>query len=245
MLIYHYTDLHLPGPQDDPADIDGWARWQRYLDFFQKHPAQLYVNTGDCCRNRPHSSIYKAMVTKLLNADLDHCLLPGNHDEPEQMKALLPQTFVETTFQRIGDWQVVFINTSSGILQPSALQEIQQALQQAKFPYLIFMHHPPLFAGSPHMDRKYPLQNIKDVWPVFRSSPVPVHIFCGHYHMNRVIEEGNCSVYITASPYWNIDPAFESLQKVDFESLAFRQIRLEGLRLTQSLDWIGGAMPDL
>lgn len=245
MLIYHYTDLHLPGPDDHPEAINSWERWQRYLNFFQKHPADLYINTGDFCRNRPQRSVYERIAEKLIHSNLEHFLLPGNHDDPEQMKSLLPQTYTDITFKKMGEWQVVFINTSSGILQLSDLQEIEKSLQQSERPHLLFMHHPPLFAGSPHMDQKYPMQNIEDVWPVFRSSPAPLHVFCGHYHMNRVIQEGNCTVYITASPYWNIDPAFDALKKVDLESLAFRQIRLEGLQLTQSLAWIAGAIPGL
>jgi len=238
MILYHYTDLHLPGAEDEQEDIDSWARWEKYLNHFRQMKATLCVNTGDFCRSVPTKSIYLNIQKRLTKHDCPHILLAGNHDDADLMHDLLAEAQTNTYQADWDKWKVFCFNTSKGKLPHKDLELLQNSLNRHKKPHLVFMHHPPLFAGNPHMDRNYPLQNIDEVWPIFRKSPVPLHVFCGHYHMNREITERNCHIYVTASPYYNIDNAFTEVKKWKMEKLPFRKIILEEENLCQSLEWI-------
>ncbi|HRJ15700.1 MAG TPA: hypothetical protein PLI34_11965, partial [Saprospiraceae bacterium] len=66
--------------------------------------------------------------------------------------------------------------------------------------------HPPLKAGVPFMDNHYPLQNPEVFLDVIAACPQhPIHVFCGHYHVEKTVHSGYLHVHITPSTFFQID----------------------------------------
>jgi Icc protein len=91
---------------------------------------------------------------------------------------------------------------------------------------MLFMHHPPLYCGVPHMDEKYAFRQIPLVQQYLRGLPFALHIFCGHYHVERDLRVANQHVYITPSTFFQIDAAIVEFG-IDHSMPGYRIIELE------------------
>lgn len=241
MRIIQITDTHLTGPEDSlSSDIDPWQKLQTILDALLQEDIDLLIHTGDICLDQPHEDIYRKYQNRIAAFQCPVIHVPGNHDDASMMKDILSIAHTSFHMSQHEGYTLLFLNTANGLVQTEDLQRLRGLVDTSDKPLLIFMHHPPLYAGSMHMDRNYPLQNIEEVWPVIRGSKVPIEIFCGHYHMNRSIKVNNVQVHITPSPFFNIDAAFFEMKK-DFTAPAvYRWIRLRQGEMRQGLSFIGG-----
>ena len=75
------------------------------------------------------------------------------------------------------------------------------------------------------MDNKHPLTNRDEVADLLLHSARRIHTFCGHYHVDKVIQKGNLTVYITPSLFFQINDDFEEFQ-LDHKRVGFREIIL-------------------
>jgi Icc protein len=94
-------------------------------------------------------------------------------------------------------------------------------------------------AGMPFMDTTWPFHRSHDLLPIFTRHPAPVHIFCGHYHVEKTIHHLNLNVSITPSCYFQLDsqnpnPAF------GHTDIALRVIDISERQIVTSLhQWPG------
>ena len=101
------------------------------------------------------------------------------------------------------------------------------------------MHHPPMEAGVPFMDGKYPLQDMEAVQAVLFEHPHRIAIFCGHYHVEKSLQLRNLNVFITPSSFFQIDQ-FSPEFKVDHHSIALRVIDVVGGQLRTTVRYLRG-----
>ena len=240
MRIIQITDLHLSGPDDPEAEVDPWERWQTIAQALRNEKVDLLVNTGDICMNIPHKKIYQNFHHSLQSLDFPIIHLGGNHDDVPLMSEQLEGTLSSWTIKEWEGFSCIFLNTASNSVLERDIQKLRGLTQKADKPLLLFMHHPPLYAGCMHMDNNYPLQNIDEVWPILREANTSIEVFCGHYHIERTILSKNVQVHITPSPLFSIDPAFRKVRKSYQVPAVYRWIRLQEGELSQGLSFIGG-----
>jgi Icc protein len=235
MRIVQLTDLHVGKEGENTYGVD--VR-QNFLQILEKAKAQdpdLLVISGDLCFDNGDASIYQWIKTQLEAAGLPYEIISGNHDDPQLIaKAFGRENLLkgqELYFkQRYEGRPVLFLDTTTYEMSAQQLQWLDQELQQIEGTALVFMHHPPLPSGVPFMDNKHSLKNMEAVQEVFFRHPHPVQVFTGHYHVEKVVQKHNLTVYITPSCFFQIGQRSEEFE-VDHYRIALRTI-----------DWNNGCM---
>lgn len=158
--ILQFTDLHIPPhPGQRLWGIDPMARLRSAFEHARRHHprARLALLTGDLV-HEPCASAY-ARLDGLLAAQPWPCwALPGNHDDPKLMRAVLQHALLA---QRgaAGVWRLHLLDSavpgeSGGRLTGDTLGRLSRHLAaEPEAPALIFLHHHTLPVGSPWLDR--------------------------------------------------------------------------------------------
>lgn len=230
MRIVQITDPHLDSGGENPFGVDVRDHFRRSLAECRRLQPDYLVISGDLCREQGERPTYEWIKEQLAVLDCPSFLLAGNHDAValmEEVFCLQHQVKYGELYyqQQLADQTCLFLDTSTGRVSEPQLQWLRLCLQQLAQPLVLFMHHPPLRAGVPHMDKKYSLHNYEEVLGVLCDHPFPLTIFCGHYHVDKTIHYRNLGVHITPSTYFQIDqfqPEFEvdhlrpGLRVIDF-----------------------------
>ena len=230
MKIIQLTDIHLPEGGEDTMGIDIPANFSKVLEAIEREGPDHLVLTGDLCYHAGSRKVYEVIKLKLDIMGIPYSLLSGNHDDPEVLADVFNIEHLlvgEELFykRKLGGKTALFLETSRGFVSDEQLAWLDKELSQLRGTALIFMHHPPLMAGVPHMDNNYALQNMEEVQQLLFSYPKMVNVFCGHYHVDKILCLNNLVVHITPSVYFQIDwrvPGF----RIDHKRPAYRIIEL-------------------
>mgnify|MGYP006268320183 CR=1 FL=1 len=235
MRIIQLTDLHIGQEGEDTYGVD--VR-QNFLQILEKAKAQqpdLLVISGDLCFDDGNAEVYAWIKAQLDRAQIPYEIMSGNHDDPTLMARVFGRAELlrgkELYFQREYEGRtVLFLDTTTYQMSEAQLDWLKEALAQIKGTALVFMHHPPLPSGVPFMDSKHHLRNMDAVQEVFFAHPHPVQVFTGHYHVEKVVQQRNLTVYITPSCFFQIGQRSKEFE-VDHYRIALRTI-----------DWNNGIM---
>lgn len=190
LKLIQVTDLHL---QADPAaKMQGAVieqRWQTVLDHIQMHhgDADLLVLTGDLVH---HSGpvAYQRLVKQLNQFKIPAVWLPGNHDDPKQMRqygtAALNRKIID-----LAGWRLVLLDSTAhadgvggGSLAQSELDFLQDTLNNSEDAHLmVLVHHNPIHLGSGWQD-PISLGNADAFWRCLSMSQAVRCVLFGHVH---------------------------------------------------------------
>lgn len=220
--------MHL---SNENANAFGVDVKQNFLDILKATRAiapDLLVITGDLCYDKADPHIYQWIKSHLGFLKIPYAVIGGNHDESIKLARAFEIEHLlvagELYFKRtLGAHNVLFLETSLGKVSDTQLEWLDRELGRLDKDLVIFMHHPPVVGGVPHMDTNYALQNMEDVQRILFSYPHHISVFCGHYHVEKTLTVKNLSVHITPSTYFQIDWRQENF-KVDHFKIALREI---------------------
>ncbi len=222
--------MHVAGPDEATNSVD--VR-QNFLDILRAAKAsspELIVLSGDLCFDQGDERIYRWMKSRLDLLNIPYTVIGGNHDNSEMMAKVFEIEHLlvseELYYKRTADLHtLLFLETSTGYVSADQLNWLDHELSHLERDAVVFMHHPPLIAGVPHMDINFPLKNMELVQEVFFRFPHHVSVFCGHYHAEKTLCKNNLTVHVTPSTYFQMDWRQEDF-KVDHLRIALREIRL-------------------
>lgn len=209
MRLVQITDLHID-PRDPANGQPALEKFRRTIARINRFDPAAILITGDFCLDKPRIDIYEAIAAELKSCTCPIYYLGGNHDSVAQMteifglQHLLKQEELYYS-EWFGDREILFLDTHRGIVSETQLQWLTAKLAQHDVPMIVFSHHPPLLAGVPFMDNNYPLTNHEQVLNVLRGYDHALHLFCGHYHVERSISVQQTHIYITPSASYQID----------------------------------------
>lgn len=189
LKLIQLTDTHIfpkTGQLFNGVDTAGTLKRTIEAVRAESVPADAVVVTGDVV-HEPDEASYLRFRSLLNGITVPVYCLPGNHDDPELMAALLnerhisTQKSIETVF-----WQIILLNTcerdsDAGSLSDQELDWLQAELERSgnKF-ILICLHHHPVRIESPWMDAMM-LKNGDKLFTHIRGYPVK-GIVWGHIH---------------------------------------------------------------
>lgn len=131
--------------------------------------------------------------------------LPGNHDAPAMMAALLGSDgFQFCGSALLGAWGMVLLDTHvdddpAGILAATELARLEASLRAfADRPVLVGLHHLPLPTGSKWLDR-YGLRNAAELLALLGRFPQVKVVLAGHVHQAFDRQYGPIRVLATPS----------------------------------------------
>jgi Icc protein len=88
------------------------------------------------------------------------------------------------------------------------------------------------------MDQQYPLANWAEVLAVLNGyASGRLHVFCGHYHVDKVVCHKQVTVYLTPSTFFQIDDRRPEFAVAHLRP-GFRLIEWDGQQLIQGVYYL-------
>lgn len=239
MRIVQITDLHVGLADEDTFNVDVRSNFLAVCQKTRELAPDYLVISGDLCYEDANPEIYGWIRQHLDDLEITYDLLSGNHDDPQVMARAFDREHLLQNgglyYQRqLEGRPYLFLDTTTGIVDPAQLQWFEDALRHQLEQLIIFMHHPPLLAGVPHMDNNYALKNRDEVLELMLRYPGRIDVFCGHYHVNKIVSVRNVNIHITPSCFFQIDQYSESFA-VDHHRPALREIKVDDDQLSHTV----------
>lgn len=231
MRIIQLTDLHVGEEGELGFGVDVRANFLKILQATRQLKPDRIVVTGDLCMNSGVASIYQWMKGQLDGLGIPYDVISGNHDDPMMMAAAFEKLAdvhgEELYFHKKFDGvPCLYLDTTIGEVSITQLNWLKECLLTIDREIIIFMHHPPMLADVPWMDERYPFQMREAMQEVLFAHPHAVNVFCGHYHVERTMQQRNLTMHITPSCYFQIDAHSQEF-KIHHYNIALREIELE------------------
>ncbi|MDX2464880.1 MAG: metallophosphoesterase [Porticoccus sp.] len=201
--LVQLTDCHL-GPEKafSLAGINTYETFSHVLsNVTASRASSLALITGDIACEGAEAS-YQLFSEMMTASQLNYRWLPGNHDDFEQMKKIIPQPFVKA--QKLHAWVAISLvsavtGRANGELSDIELQELSDLLKQHQHQFvLLFVHHPPVAIHCKWLDEQRISNSEKLNELIVRHGNVKA-IFTGHVHQESVTDWCGIPVYSTPS----------------------------------------------
>ena len=238
------TDMHIGPPDTIKFDAHPRAQFLATLKHACEQEPDYLIITGDLCVNHGDEEIYVWIKEHLDSVNIPYLLLPGNHDAPEMMARIfdIPDMLhgKEIYYKKIfGPYHVLFLDSSRGRFTERQWTWLREELLDSHAHLLIFVHHPPVFAGVPHMDQNYAFIEQEEFREAVSAHVHPVHFFTGHYHVAKTVHHANFTISITPSTLFQIDDGYEEF-KLFHTHPGYRIIDLLDDRIFTRVKWLSG-----
>jgi Icc protein len=235
MIIAQISDLHL-GRSAYPG-ADAQANLQKVLEDVSGQGVDLVVLSGDVVQDEKDEASYVAARERLDATGLPFRVAPGNHDD----RALLARVFGlaaapsgEVYSHERGDgFDLLFLDSSRAVMSPRQWDWLVKRVRASRAPYL-FIHHPPVPAGVPLMDREWPFLEDAEFRSRLLSMKKAITVFCGHYHMEKTVQLRNLDLFLCPAVNLQFDATGEEL-RVGSPRGGWRKIELGAGRLETSV----------
>lgn len=215
MRILQLSDLHFPdsGETIPVPGLTPTVYLKRLVAAVRDTAPDLVVLSGDLAMTGPSDHVYGTLREAFRPVHQPVCVIPGNHDVPGSLGRFFapPREVVSSGPEHcfavvVGDRRVLFLDSSRAVVADDALAWLRAEIVAADERVYLFVHHPLMLAGTPFMDRNYPLENRDDVMTVLANCEAGASVFCGHYHCGRDLVRGGVVVHITPSCLFQLDP---------------------------------------
>jgi len=213
-LLAQVTDMHIKaGGKLSYRVVDTEASLARCVARLLELPQvpDAVLLTGDLTDfGRPEE--YDNLARLLEPLTMPYFLMPGNHDEPETLRAKFPaHRYLRQRPGKIDyvldEFPVRIIALDStvprkphGRLTAEQLRWLEDTLAEApNKPTIVAVHHPPFWTGIGHMDDQA-LENDLDLESVVARHPQVERVLSGHLHRNIVKKFGRTVASTCPSP---------------------------------------------
>jgi Icc protein len=213
-LLLQLSDLHIREPgRLAYGRLDTAPYLRQAVDTILRLPQQPHavVLTGDLT-DFGRAAEYAHLRALLTPMGMPLYLMPGNHDDRDQLRHSFPEHsylgtsgFVQYSVA-VGGMQLVALDTvvpgaSHGSLCTQRLQWLADTLDAHRDrPVVIAMHHPPFETLIGHMDDIGLLQGAAELEALVARHPNVERIVCGHLHRSIQVRFGGTLAMTAPSP---------------------------------------------
>lgn len=209
MRLIQITDIHLGLPGEKTKNIDVRRQLSHIIRAIQSIPCDAYIITGDFCFMEPHSDIYLELKSLLNTLPKPYHFIPGNHDDPKMMAEVWAIQVRNNVYYYSYAWPsqtCLFLDTSSGSISHQQYHWLEKQLNQLIAPIIIFAHHPLMMCSVPYMDERHALNGQQKIMALLKTCEKEVHVFCGHYHVDKTVSSGRVTHHLTPSVFLQFHP---------------------------------------
>ena len=203
LRVLHVTDTHLfAEPHALHHGLDTEGALEQVLAAARTESWDLALVTGDLAHDGSPAA-YNRLAGHLDGLGVPALCIPGNHDDPAALRAVLPCGRV--AWQRAhaaAPWTVLMLDSHlpgevGGELGAEELGALAAELAAATGPVLVALHHPPVEIGSAWMNRDR-LRDHAAFWAVVDGEPRVRGVLWGHIHQD--FEQRRGGTLLMASP---------------------------------------------
>jgi Icc protein len=239
--IAQISDMHLNLEGQLAFGVDGGQQFLSVLEAACALSPHAIILTGDFCFDEPVAEVYPWVKKHMELCDIPYYAISGNHDDAVLLANTFHPRFLkerELFYQkRIGEHFIVFLDSTKGKFSSAQWLWLEKQLDTDLAYVHIVMHHPPVYAGTPHMDNHHAFIDQERFVQLMARQNRPVHIYCGHYHMARYVQHKNIHIHIAPSTLFQMNP-----DTFDFELQStrpgFQVIDLDRHRVVTSIHWL-------
>lgn len=212
------TDLHLRiGEKFN--EIDTVQNFHNVISDIRKWEVDHIIVTGDISAREPRKEDCDLLKTTLDNEKVPYDIIVGNHDDSEIMRGVFYPDYIfkgsekELYYKkRIGERTFIFLDSKKGSVSESQLLWLEKTLVECDDLPFIFIHYPPLSTRIPFMEKYHFFKDEESIQKILRKFDFPIHIFSGHHHVEKLVQEDNLTLHVTPS----------CIQQLDQQSLEFK-----------------------
>lgn len=215
MRFCFVTDLHIDQPGIFPLSLDTRDQFLKVLDHVKAQNYDFIILGGDLCNKVGDEAIYRWIGAQMADIQVPVFAISGNHDDSILLAhsfGLSPDVHENELFysRHIQGLEFIFLDTSLGRMAGQQWAWLEEKIERYGGQNLwIAMHHPPILAGSAHMEPKYQFEQMATFKALtLKYNHLNFNVFCGHYHLERTIVSDHLTVYISPSTFVQIDPNY-------------------------------------
>ncbi len=246
--LLQLTDLHLYGAGAGALrGVLTWPSLEATLAHALAHhsPWDAVLITGDLVQDDPAG--YERVRALFSVSDVPVYCLPGNHDEPEAMRAALAAPPFQVCGTALaGAWQLVMLDSylhgmASGRLSDAELARLDAALAAEPDRHaLVCLHHHPVPMGSRWLDN-VGLENGPALLEVLARHPQARVLLWGHVHQSFDARRGGLRLLGTPSTCAQFKPGVDGFA-IDARPPAYRWLDLHADgRVETGVEWVAEA----
>ncbi len=238
MNIAQISDLHL-GQKKRP-DVDVGANLLKVLDDIAGQGVDLIVVSGDLVQEEDDEESCVALRERLDACGPPWRVTPGNHDDRQLLTRvfglpLQPSGEIYSHEAR-GGVDLFFLDSSQSVFSAVQWAWLAKRVRPSRAPFL-FVHHPPVAAGVPAMDRDWPFLEDAEFRSRLLSMKKAMTVFCGHYHTEKTVRLPNLDLYLCPAVNWQYEASDPEI-RVGSLRPGWRKIAIEDGRLETGVRWI-------
>ncbi|MEL6986260.1 MAG: metallophosphoesterase [Bacteroidota bacterium] len=240
MKLIQITDLHIGLENEDTRGVDVRHNFIKILEAIENEKPDCLIITGDFCYRAPMLEIYIWVKEQLEKLPFAYYMIPGNHDDTHMMKTVFGIDLLnkkEYFFKKVfAAWNVLFLDTTIARMSDDQYEWLAENIIDDK-DQIIFMHHPPAYCDVGYMDSKHAFQEQEKFQSLLKKYNSTFHIFCGHYHVDKVVHTANMHIHITPSLFFQIKQGQIEFE-VDHYNVGYRVLKLTSNNISSYVRYI-------
>jgi len=188
LRVIQISDCHLPADPATPyRGVNADAGLQAVLLAVSKWQPHIVLCSGDLSEDSSRDA-YQRLKHTLAELKAPVVVLPGNHDDAAVMADYFPLgPWSGPLVLACGRWLLVILDSAikgrvDGAISTSHLRQVSEFLTaDPDRPVAVALHHQPIDAGSPWIDR-YRLENQAELLDWVKHHPAVRCVTWGHVH---------------------------------------------------------------
>ena len=157
-------------------------------------PPDLLLISGDLCQDESwggYVQLRRFLAASVAPAGIPVALLPGNHDHPALLQAVLARSgaALAPALVPLGPWDLLLLSTHrpaavEGWIEHGQLAWLARQLASGEGPLLVALHHPPVLLGSGSALDALALQRPERLLELLLASERVRGVVFGHIHQH-------------------------------------------------------------
>lgn len=235
MKIALITDLHAEETWVSDQDVSPWDNWKIILDDIESKGIEEAIFLGDIGAPTSHQKFFDSLEER----PFEYKVILGNHEDFDKVV----QTKRPADIQNRKAWywseegasfKSIFLDTSTDAISATQLKWLEAELQTDKS-IMLFVHHPILPTHTtPHLE--FPLEGDQAIHELLKKHTKPVHIFCGHLHLDDERVDGHITQSVTPSASIQIKRHSEKAE-VENIGFAYRLLDIQSDQIDSEVIW--------
>jgi Icc protein len=229
--IAYVTDIHLDEKFPKDEGVDTRKNWKIILNDISSRGIDKIIFGGDIGEKTSNKWFFESLQSYTVAITL------GNHDYYKEVikhynfGVVKKQT--ELYYSQEHDYyKYIFLDSSSGSISQEQFEWLKKELLTTKN-IILFIHHP-ILAIDAEVDKCFALKERNRIKTELLDFKNDVIIFCGHYHFEDEINNGNIRQYITPASSYQVEKTPNKI-KVNNDTFGYRIIEFNKKEINTDL----------